>query len=426
MKQYIVDKKREIEGVELVPRDLEIGKTREFVITIIGPRRSGKTFFLYDIIKRLNLEEKDYVFVNFEDDEVKSLKREEKTKFIDYHRELYGTGPKFIFLDEIQNLERWDSFLYSLVEKKKYHIFATGSSSRLLSKEIATQLRGRAISVAVFPFSFKEFLRVKNFELRLPLSSKDISKVKHFLLNYIDTGGFPQVVLNKIGKKEFFREYLNVVLYRDLVERFKIENIDAMRFLMLSIVQSNAKEFSLNRTYKQIKEKIPVGNKTLYMYSKLLEESIFCFYLYRFNWSLKKALLTIPKVYVVDPGIYTHYFGREIGKLIENVVFLELKKKELRNDIELFYFKDQKCEVDFVTKENNRVKQLIQVAYASSLDEIDKREIRALLHAKELFKEHKPELLVITWDYEDEKELSWFGKKGKIKFIPLWKWLINI
>jgi len=419
LKKYLIDKKEEIKEKEVKDRLIDFKKEKDFAISIIGPRRAGKTYFLFNVIKKLSLKDEDFIFVDFGDDEIRGIKREEAKKIVSYHFEIYGKEPEYIFLDEIQNLEDWQSFVYSLVEKKKYYIFITGSSSKLLSREISTQLRGRSINVIVFPFSFKEFLLANNFEIKNFYSTIEEAKIKNFLLKYLKNGGFPQVALNKIDIKEFSTEYLNVVLYRDLIERFKIENVDAAKFLLLSVLQSYSKEFSLNKVFNQLKQKIEVSNKTVYKYFSYFEEILFSFPLYKFSFSYKKSLMSIPKIYVNDCGIAASKF-EDIGRLMENLVFLELKKKELKNVFELFYLKKNSKEIDFVIKEGLNIKQLIQVTYASNKDEINKREIENLEKAYELFKKDKPELLIITWDYEDVLKKN----NLEIKCIPLWKWLI--
>ena len=401
MREYLIDKKEEIKGFEVVDRLIKVDPSKEFIRAIIGPRRAGKSFFIFNLIKKFKLKEEDYLFINFEDDEIKSLKREEKVKCIKTHIEIYGKEPKYLFFDEIQNLERWQSFIYSLSEKKRYFIFVTGSTSKLLSKEIATQLRGRSTNIIVFPFSFKEFLLVNNFKIKNIYSSYEESKIKNYLREYLTKGGFPQVVLGKIDEKTFFREYINVVLYRDLIERYKIENIEVARFLLYSAIQSFTKEFSLNKIFRQLKQKTEVSNKTIYNYSNYLEEILFSFFLRKFHFSYKKSLLSIPKIYINDTGLASSIirFSSDIGKFMENLVFLELKKKELNNIFEIFYWKDyQQREVDFVIKEGLKIKQLVQVTYTSGRDEIEKREIKSLIKAFETFKKDKPELLVITWD----------------------------
>ncbi len=423
MKRYLLDKKEEIKTLEIKDRDIKAKPSKDFANAIIGPRRAGKSFFLFNLINKLNLKDEDYLFINFEDDEIKGLERKIITKCVHLHTEIYGKEPSYLFFDEIQNLERWQSFIYSLIEKKRYNIFLTGSSSKLLSREIATQLRGRSINVVVFPFSFKEFLWLNNFEFKKVYSSYDEAKIKNLLTKYLRFGGFPQVVLGEIEPKTFFREYVDVVLFRDLIERYRIENIEVARFLLYSAIQSFTKEFSLNKIYKQLKQKTEVSNKTVYAYSSYLEEIFFAFFLRKFHFSYKKSLLSIPKIYINDNGLASNLvsFSSDVGRFMENIVFLQLKKGELEGKHEIFYWKDyQGREVDFVVKEGLGVKQLIQVTYASGKDEIEKREIKSLLKASKELK--CSDLLVITWDYEDEGVID----RKTVKFVPLWKWLISM
>jgi predicted AAA+ superfamily ATPase len=173
---------------------------------------------------------------------------------------------------------------------------------------------------------------------------------------------------------------------------------------------------------------IKASKNTLYNYLEYANDSYFLFYLKKFSYSLKDIERSIPKIYVIDNGIinvFSHRFSENIGRLMENLVFLNLRRK-YRENKNIFYLKTREnYEVDFVVKEENRISKLIQVTYANSFDEINPREYRSLLHTNELFKSDKPELIMITWDYEDEKKLSWFGKEGTIKFVPLWKWLLK-
>jgi predicted AAA+ superfamily ATPase len=159
-----------------------------------------------------------------------------------------------------------------------------------------------------------------------------------------------------------------------------------------------------------------------------LQEGFFVIPLYKFSKSYKEKEINM-KVYIFNIGFVRALLNKEeIGKKMENTVFLHLKRQENNSPLqEIYYYKtNEGYEVDFLIKEKNQIKELINVTYANSYDEINKREIRALLHAKEELKlsDNIP-LTIITWDYEDEKEISWFGKKGRIRFIPLWKWLLN-
>ena len=168
---------------------------------------------------------------------------------------------------------------------------------------------------------------------------------------------------------------------------------------------------------------------TVENYLNYLEEAYLIFSLHRFSFKEKEIIKSPRKVYGIDTGLINavaSVFSENIGKFMENTVFLELARRYKVNR-ELFYFQSKEgYEVDFLIKQGLNINQLIQVIYANSFDEIDHREIRALLKAKELFKKYKPRLTIITWDYEDEREISWFGKKGLIEFIPMWKWLLKL
>ncbi len=240
------------------------------------------------------------------------------------------------------------------------------------------------------------------------------------------------MLLDKINPNVFFRDYIDVVVYNDIVESYKVKEPELIKILMKFIASSFSSGFSIHKTFNTLKSKgLRVSQKTLYSYFKYITNSFFCLPLKKFSFSERETDLSIPKVYLCDTGVVNYLLqtrlAENVGRLIENVVFLELKKRELYGKIQsLFYFKTKEgYEVDFLIKEGLRIKQLIQVSYANDFDEIDHREIRALIHANELLKEHKPELLIITWDYEDERQVSWFGKRACIKFLPLWKWLLE-
>ncbi len=429
MRKYLLDKKEEIRNLKVEQRDIDFPLTKNFVISVIGPRRAGKTYSIYNLIKTKKLEDDEFVFINFEDDEIQEKERKEIVKAVFYHQELYGKEPKYLFFDEIQNLERWESFVYSLFEKKKYFIFITGSSSKLLSKEIATQLRGRSITSLVLPFSFKEILGIKEKKINLKfLSSYQESKIKNLLRTYLKEGGFPDIVLTNINRKVYFRDYINLVIFRDVVERFRIKNIALIKMFVNLMLPSFSKEFSIHKIYNIFKSKnIKVSKKTLYRYADALEDSLFCFFLKKFSFSERETMLSIPKIYMNDTGLINYTIStkleEDMGKLMENSVFLELKRRENKEGFsEIFYWKDyQGREVDFVVKEGFRVRKLIQVTYASAKDEVERREIKALLKAAEIFKEDKPELLIITWDYEKEEKIE----NKKVKFVPLWRFLLN-
>ncbi|MCD6591125.1 MAG: ATP-binding protein [Candidatus Aenigmarchaeota archaeon] len=426
MEKYLLNKKEEIKELDVKKRMIEFPLMKNFIVSVIGPRRAGKTYSLFNLIISNGLKDEEFIFINFEDEDLNRFERKEIVKAVSYHRELYGKEPRFVFLDEVHALERWQRFVYSLFEKKKYFIFLTGSSSKLLSKEIATQLRGRTISTLVLPFSFKEILVLKNITQYSKISTKKEDEIKSVLRNYLRGGGFPDVVLTSVNKRLFFRDYIDLVVYRDVVERHHIKNPYTIKTLVSFMLPSFSKEFSINNIFNILKSRgVKVSKKVLYSYSYALGDAFFCFFLKKFSHSERETHLSIPKIYFNDLGLINYSLltksYEDYGRLMENAVYLELKRKESLGKFDaLFHWKDyQQKEVDFVIKEGLIVKQLIQVTYASGMDEIEKREIKALIKASKLL--NCKDLLAITWDYEGEEK--WDGKK--IKFAPLWKWLLQ-
>ena len=398
------------EGIE---RELKIEKIPGKIISIIGPRRAGKTWYFYYLFDKL---EKP-MYVNCEDIAFRNLSIEEFFEVIKIFSSIHYE-PKTILLDEIQVIKEWEILVRSLKDRN-FELFITGSSSKLLSKEIATQLRGRSISYLLLPFSFREFLKAKNFEFT-PKYER-IGFLLKLLKEYLEFGGYPEVVM-KDQKERILKEYLEEIFYKDFVERHKIKSIEFGRFLFEFALQNFSKEISLRKIKLFFKQKISFS--TLYSYVEKLEDSLNLFFLNKISESVYVRKTWPKKVYICDVGLTRGMrFSEDIGKRMENVVFLELLRKTNEKPLmEIFYFKDyQQREIDFVIKENLRVKELIQVSYSSSLDEIEKRELRALVKGFELFKKDRPKLKIITWDLEDRIEF----KNRKIELIPLWKFLIE-
>ena len=412
----VIDYFKEYEKIpEVMERDLKVPLNSDFIISIIGPRRAGKTFFLFSLYKEI----KNPVYLNFEDLRLIETEAKEIRDLIRIFVEIYGKIPKHLLLDEIQNIKDWERIVREMHELKKYKIFITGSSSKLLSKEIATQLRGRVLSFMLLPFSFKEFLRFKKVNIEKFLSKDKEAKIKNLLRSYMEFGGFPNVVKSE-EKIKILKEYSDLILFRDFVERHKIKNLDLARVLHMFMIQNFSKEVSIRSLFDKLKLRIPVAKDTVYEYVTKLEDTMFFFFLKKFSTKVHLRETWPKKIYLCDTGLSKIVrFSPDYGKLIENVVFVELLRKTNQKPLmEFFYFKNHEGEVDFVVKER-KVKQLIQVTYASARDEIERREIKALIKAGKELK--CKDLLCITWDYEGEEKIE----RKKIKFIPLWKWLLN-
>jgi len=410
LRKYLVDRKEDINNIHVKPRKIEYELTKDFIASIIGPRRAGKTYFLYHLVKSLSFQDEDYIFVNFEE-------IFEKINILDLpilHKEIYGILPGYIFLDEIQALGDWEKQIYSLYEKKRYHIFIAGSSSKLLSKEIATQLRGRTIAVKVFPFSFREIFEIENIKIKKVFSSYEEGSIKHIIKKHIFSQ-FPDIVLRKIDPRDFFRDYLSLVIYRDIIERYGIKNRYTLELFLRNVIDSNCKEFSVHKLYNTLRSQgIKVSKKTLYNFQKILEDVMIGFFLKKFSKGLKKRELTIPKVYLSDPGLYNYLIEKDFSKSMENAVFSEFVKRGLEPNTDIFCYKTKDGkEVDFLVKQDNKSK-LIEVTY-----ELDGDHIKKVKRAMEELNLKKA--LIITWDDEDVV----IKDNREIKVVPLWKLLVQ-
>jgi predicted AAA+ superfamily ATPase len=400
-----------------VRRELEVHGRRDRIISIIGPRRAGKTYYFYQLC---TVDRKSSLYLNFEDTRLMDVTFREIRDLIRVYMELASKTPSNIYFDEVQNVEKWEIALRELLDLQSYNIFVTGSSSKLLSREIATQLRGRTFSYLLLPFSFREFLEAKKVATENP-SMDETAHLRSLLREYLEFGGFPEVVLEETEKDKILKEYFEMILFRDIVERHKLKNVGLARFLLSFLLQNFSKEISVNKILKSLKPQ-RFGKNTLYNYVDKIQDSVILFTLNRFSPKVYQRESWPKKTYLCDTGLTrAARFSEDIGKLMENSVFLELLRLTNRKPlIEVYYWRNsQGKEVDFLLKEGTRIRQLIQVTYTSGRDEIDERETKSLLKASEETK--CGNLTVITWNHEDKAKIS----NKTIKFIPLWKWLLQ-
>lgn len=409
-KDESVERGRYIENLNHL---LKIGE----IIVIKGVRRSGKSTLMLQHIRKSRWEEKNTLVVNFEDPRFRNLNLELLEKIYEvYQEELQPDREHCVILDEVQEVEGWEKFARYLHEAKKVQVFITGSSSKLLSDEYSTLLAGRHVDIEIFPLSFSEFLEFKGVSI---LSRIEVIKFRHrikkLLDEYLEFGGFPKVVLIEEGKEELLNNYFRDILIKDVQRRFKVRETRKLEELAKYYLTNISTQQSFNRARKLLK----LSLDTVERYSKYFSVARLIFFVPKFSFSLKEQILNPKKVYCMDLGlrnIVSFKFSEEIGRIVENVVFLNLLFRN--RDKEIYYWKDkQQREVDFVLKRGLKIEQLIQVTYVSSEEEIDVREERVLIKASEDL--NCEDMLVITRDYEAEKELK--GKR--IMFMPLWKWL---
>lgn len=387
-------------------------KIREITI-ITGIRRSGKSTLMHQMIGNLlkEVNPKQILFVNLED---KKLSDDSLDDIYTCYRENVNPEQKaYIFFDEIHKKKGWESWIrkkYDLKTDDKFVI--SGSCSYLLKKEYSALLTGRNLTFEVFPLSFEEFLLFKELEVKKENIKKGILLektrllVQKYLREYLNLGGFPEVILKEEEyKMKLLKQYFDDIIYKDIVDRYNVNSQKAFDLAMFLITN-----FTSQISLRNLRNSLGISYDTIKDYLSYYKEAFLFFVLDHFSYSFKEQKTLPSKIYCIDNGLrsaVSFKFSRDEGKLAENLVLIELK----RRGQEVFYWTG-KHEVDFVVKENQNI-AAINVTYS---DEIDERELKALSEFKKNFARAK-ELTIITKNLEK--------KERGIKFIPLWKWLLE-
>ncbi len=376
------------------------------IIIISGLRRSGKSTLLFQ-----QKDIHDGYYLNFDDERLVSFCIEDFQIMDELFHELFGDKNVYYF-DEIQNITGWERFVRRLHDAGK-KIYITGSNARLLSKELGTHLTGRYLQCNLFPFSFKEFLLLKNIEYKKEdfFTTQGKANLKRALNSYFTLGGIPEYL--KTENKEYIKTLYESIIYRDVLVRYNISNEKTMKELMLFVLSNIGKLISYNSLKNILKLKNPT---TVKEYFNFLENSYLVSLISKFSYSLKENIYANKKVYMIDNGFPTilgFRFSDDKGRLLENLVLIELK----RRNKEIYYYQE-KHECDFIVLEGLKINQAIQVCYELS-DENKTREYNGLLEAIKSFK--LSEGMLLTHDQEGDIIID--NKKVIIK--PVWKWLLE-
>ncbi len=411
LKEIILGQQDFIKNVKLQERQIDIEPNANHVF--IGIRRAGKTFMMYQHIRHL-LEQghdiREMLFVNFEDERIADISKEELHLVIDAYRELFSFEP-VIFLDEIQNVEGWEHFARRLADEG-HRVFITGSNANMLSREIATTLGGRFLIKEIWPFSFSEYLSFHDVRLD---SHWQLSPVKadvvRLFADYFNYGGLPET-FRIADKRQWLTSLYRRVLYSDIVMRKGIRNERSLSFLIRKLADSVMQPAAVKRLQNILQgDGTKISRNTVTAYLQYLEEAYLCFPVSNFTDSIPQRE-TIRKHYFYDNGILNLFLVSPGPKLLENLVAIALYKKFGNR---LFYY-NYNIEVDFFIPDERTA---VQVSYSLSSPSTADREISALLKLNS----YKPlqRLLVIT--YNDEKTITENGIA--IEIIPVWKWLIE-
>lgn len=402
------------------PKYLELFKKLEKtsqVIVVTGPRRAGKSTLLKQYIKSLiesGADRASFLYVNIEEPRfIDDLSVQFLQDIYDAYLEIVSPKSKpRIFFDEIQNIPGWEKFVRGIHERGEATVFVSGSSAKLLGKELGTALTGRHADIVVYPLSFQEFLEFKGIILKNKLDTLAKKKeIRHLLREYVQYGGFPLICKTE-EKQELLARYFEDILIRDVSVRHNIKKTDKLRSLGKYYL-SNTSTLS---SFRGISKFLDLSLDSVERYSSYMEDAYLMFLVKKFAYSLKEQEKNARKAYAIDTGLKTvlgFSFSQNLGRLYENLVFLEFKRKG-----QVVYYHAQKKECDFLVKQGNRIKLAVQVC--AEFDKTNRqREIEGLEEAMKNFNAENG--LIITDGVEDEIKIC----AKTVKIVPLWKWLLE-
>ena len=382
-------------------------------LIIAGIRRVGKSTLLLQIIDSYFGE--DFYYFNFEDERLINFNIEDFNLLYEAMIEFYGENKTFFF-DEIQNIRGWETFVRRMMDKN-YKFILTGSNATLLSRELGTKLTGRYILSTLYPFSFKEFLRFKEYSFDgkdLLITEKKV-KIKKQFDEYLKRGGMPEYLKYNYNQEILQRLYEDII-YRDITARYGIKDMKTLRELALYYLTNITGEIS----YNKLKNTYKTGSvNTIKNYSEYLENSYLVDILNIFSYSVKQQAIAPKKVFCIDNGIavaISFAFSENMGKYLENLVYIELR----RRGETLYYYKTKNNNsIDFVIKRGNKINGIIQVCFDIGNEKTREREIKSLNQAMNELGLN--EGLIITYENEEIIKMN----DQSIKVIPAYKWLVT-
>jgi uncharacterized protein len=411
IKTLIAEYQNLIPSIELVDRNYRFEDNLNYVL--VGLRRSGKSYLLYQQMHRLIQDGhsiKEFLYFNFEDDRISTLALEDLDLIKSCYEEMYDCRPIF-FLDEIQLIDKWEKFVRRLADQK-YRVYVTGSNAKMLSREIATTLGGRYMVQEVYPFSFGEFLRFSKIDVRQPNVLYAENKIIQKLCDvYFRQGGLPEV-LQVQDKRAWLSSLFSRIFFGDLITRYQIRNDFALKLLVRKLAESVKQPSSYTRlanVVSSVGKKISVD--TVIDYVRYMEESWLILPFENICAKLNEKESN-RKYYLIDNGIMNLFLTDPNTSLLENIVAVNFRRY-YGNEV---YFYNSQVEVDFYVPDESLA---VQVCYSLQDVETRDREFEALLKMSNRFNVNH--LMIITKDEESEVVF----KDKKIRIIPVWKWLLE-
>ena len=406
----------------LVERDIVLPLDIEKIVVVTGMRRTGKTSLLLNAIQTLRqrLPVEQLIYLSFEDERL-NLQTADLDLILQAYRELYpdrDLAQCYFFFDEVQEIQGWEKFIRRLDDSVTRHLYLTGSNSKLLSSEIATSLRGRCINFEVFPLSFSEFLRFKKVEPDLVTSKGKALIYTHFE-QYLIQGGFPELVAIESAdiRRKILQDYFDVMLFRDVIERYQEGNIAALKYFLKRLLESVSSPLSMAKIHNEMKSVgLKVGKNSLHDYLAMSEAVYFALIANKYDPSIVRQSMAEKKGYIIDNGFLTQLtlrYQQDHGKLLENLIAISLRRQTLNLS---FVKGSQECDFVFRTKEGMIP---LQVSYDLSHPDTLARELNGLVKAAAFLKAQKG--LVITLN--ETRDLV--HQNLAVKMIPAWQFLLT-
>lgn len=410
IKQIILNQQEFISRVELLPRKLSIEKNGNYVF--VGLRHAGKTYMLYQHIQQLLREghrKEEILFINFEDERIADIRKEELHLIIECYKEMFASEP-IIFLDEIQNVEGWEHFARRLADEKR-RVYVTGSNAHMLSREIASTLGGRYLMQEVYPFSFAEYLAYRGITLDNPywhLAPVKTDVVRLFE-DYFYNGGLPES-FDYTDKRAWLTSLYQKILYSDIVIRNNVRNEQSLRLLVRKLADGVLQPIAIKRLQNILQgDGSKVSRETIASYLGYLRDAYLIFSLSNFSDSIPLREGT-KKHYFCDNGLLNLFLYQPETKLLENIVAIRLFKQYG----DALYYYNKNVEVDFVVPDAGLA---VQVSYSLRDEQTRSREVNALVSLSRFM--NIGTALIISKDQEETIEQEGL----MIRVVPVWKWL---
>lgn len=378
---------------------------------VIGVRRSGKSTLCINAIKKSGLK---FAYINFDDERLDGIDAEGLNQLLESLYSIYGDF-NHLFIDEIQNVNKWHLFINRLL-RQGMHILLTGSNAKLLSGELATHLTGRHITIELFPFSFSEYCRIRDIDARTA-TTRERGLLQGIFYTYLKEGGFPDLI-KATRKTAYIDTLVNSIISTDIINRYSIRYKTA--FMQLAQFLLDNAPAIVN--YKEIQGIFKITDHTAENYVEYLSNAYLISKLHKYS-PKSKLRIRGEKAYAIDVALMDKrkdaFSGSNLGWRLETIVYIELIRRYRPLGYDIYYYREQAMEIDFLVCNGNTVLQLIQVSYDISNEKTRKREIDALISASR--STACTNLLLIT--ALDEEEYT--TKNHRILIVPAYKWLVD-